>query len=63
MAECTKIIKLTTLSLCQKNGAYLENVVECLTVRKMSGGNTVEVFQTTPLRKHSHSVELLISDI
>ena len=38
-------------------GTYLENVVECLPICKMSGGDSVEVFQTAPPRKFCHSTK------
>ena len=44
--------EFNVLLTCQKFVAYLENVIECLPVCKMSGGDVVEVFKTTPTRKH-----------
>ena len=43
------------LLTCQKIDAYLENVIECLPLCKMSGGDMVEMFKTAPTRKHCHS--------
>jgi len=47
---------MTDSSLLIKKDTYLENVVECLTIRKISGGDIVEVLQISPPRKHCHSM-------
>jgi hypothetical protein len=39
--------------------AHLENVVECLPIRKMCCGDTVEVFQTAPPRKNCHPMDYI----
>jgi hypothetical protein len=44
----------------KKNCAYLENVIECLPIRKMCCGDMVEVFQTTPTRKICHPMDILL---
>jgi len=39
-----------------KLGTYLEDVVECLPIRIMSGGDSVKMFQIAPPRKYRHSM-------
>jgi hypothetical protein len=57
MARCTMSVNLMIyLWACRKISAYLENVVKCLPVCKVSGGDIVEMLHIAPPRKHRHSV-------
>ena len=44
------------LLACQKMSAYLKNVVKCLPICKMSGGDIVEMLQIAPPRKNCYSM-------
>jgi hypothetical protein len=62
MAECTKYRNMVNWTS-TKIGTYLEDVIECSPICKMSGGDGVEVFQTTPSRKYCHSTEDVIHEL
>ena len=52
---CTMSMNLMTNWHAKKITAYLKNVVKCLPICKMSGGDIVKMLQIAPPRKHCHS--------
>ncbi len=65
MAKCTtnKNLTISNLLTSTKIGTNLENVVECLPICKVSGGDGVEVFQTTPPREYCHSTGNIVHEL